>query len=93
MLNSEYLKGNEFDRVLLAKKFFDMSKKKEGKTVYEFLYEKGLLGFASGGCRPVLAVPFLEQAGFRDIQRIYRKNRSLFFMNWLTGTEIAIAVK
>lgn len=71
----------------------DMSKNREGKTLYELLYEKGLLGFASGGCRPVQAVPFLERAEFRDIQRIYRKNRSLFFMNWLTGTEIVIAVK
>jgi len=71
----------------------NMSKNKKGRTLYEFLYEKGLLGFASGACRPVFMKPFLEEAGFENIERIYRKNRSFFFLNLLVGTEIVIGYK
>lgn len=70
-----------------------MSKEKQGKTLYETLYEKGLLGFASGSCRPVLMKPFLEGAGFEGVRRIYRRNRSWFFLTSLTGTEIVIGRK
>lgn len=70
-----------------------MSKEKQGKTLYESLYEKGLLGFASGSCRPILMKPFLEGAGFEDVRRIYRRNRSWFFLASLTGTEIVIGHK
>jgi ubiquinone/menaquinone biosynthesis C-methylase UbiE len=71
----------------------NMSKDKDGQTLYEWLYERGLLGFASGACRPVQMAPLLEQAGFKHIERIYRRNRSFFFLNWLTGTEIVVARK
>jgi ubiquinone/menaquinone biosynthesis C-methylase UbiE len=71
----------------------NMSKNKEGQTLYEWLYERGLLGFASGGCRPVRMAPLLENAGFRGIERIFGQNRSFFFLNWLTGTEIVLARK
>jgi demethylmenaquinone methyltransferase/2-methoxy-6-polyprenyl-1,4-benzoquinol methylase len=71
----------------------DMSKDKEGKTLYESLYEAGLLSFASGSCRPVLMKPYVEQVGFEKVERTYRKNRSWFFLNWLTGTEIVMGYK
>jgi ubiquinone/menaquinone biosynthesis C-methylase UbiE len=71
----------------------NMSKNKNGQTLYEWLYERGLLGFASGACRPVQMAPLLAQAGFTRIERLYRRNRSFFFVNWLTGTEIVIARK
>jgi hypothetical protein len=70
-----------------------MSKDKEGKTLYEFLYEAGLLSFASGSCRPVLMKPYVEQVGFEKVERTYRRNRSWFFLNWLTGTEIVVGYK
>lgn len=87
---------SEFKRVLKPGGklvLVNMSKNKKGKTLYEFLYEKGLLGFASGSCRPVFLKPFLEKVGFEKIERIYRKNRSFFFLNWLTGTEIVLGYK
>jgi ubiquinone/menaquinone biosynthesis C-methylase UbiE len=71
----------------------NMSKNKDGQTLYEWLYERGLLGFASGACRPVQMAPLLKQAGFKDIKRFYGHNRSFFFLNWLTGTEIVLAHK
>ncbi|MBI5554617.1 MAG: class I SAM-dependent methyltransferase, partial [Elusimicrobia bacterium] len=58
---------SEFKRVLKPGGklvLVNMSKNKKGKTFYEFLYEKGLLGFASGGCRPVVLKPFLKEAEF-----------------------------
>ncbi len=82
---------SEFKRVLKPGGrivLVNMSKNKDGRTLYEFLYEKGFLGFASGGCRPVLMKPFLDEAGFKEVQRIYRENRSYLFLNRLTGTEI-----
>lgn len=71
----------------------NMSKNKNTKTLYEWLYEKSLLNFASGSCRPVLLKSFLEEAGFNGVTRTYRKNYSWFFLNWLTGTEIVIGEK
>ncbi len=86
----------EFKRVLKPHGklvLLNMSKHKESKTFYEFLYEKGLLSFASGSCRPVFLRPCLEKAGFEKVERIYRGNRSWFFLNWLTGTEIVVGYK
>jgi demethylmenaquinone methyltransferase/2-methoxy-6-polyprenyl-1,4-benzoquinol methylase len=87
---------SEFKRVLKPGGrlvLVNMSNNRAGKTLYEFLYERGLLGFASGGCRPVFLRPFLEEAGFERIERIYRRNRSWFFLNWLSGTEILLGYK
>lgn len=71
----------------------NMSKNKNTKTLYEWLYEKSLLNFASGSCRPVLLKPFVEEAGFKGVTRTYRNNYSWFFLNWLTGTEVVIGEK
>lgn len=71
----------------------NMSKNKEEKTVYEFLYERGFLAFTSGSCRPVFLKPYVEKVGFEIVERIYRENRSWFFLNWLTGTEIVFGHK
>ena len=71
----------------------NMSKNRNTKTLYEWLYEKSLLNFASGSCRPVLLQSFIEEAGFQAVTRTYRKNYSWFFLNWLTGTEIVIGKK
>lgn len=82
---------SEFKRVLKPGGkivLVDMSKGRQGKTLYEFLYERGVLGFASGSCRPVFVKPFLEEAGFDNVERVYGRNRSWFFLNCLTGTEI-----
>lgn len=69
----------------------NMSKDKDGQTVYEWLYDHRLLGFASGGCRPVQMSAYLEPAGFHGVQRTYSQNHSFFFLNQLTGTEIVLA--
>jgi ubiquinone/menaquinone biosynthesis C-methylase UbiE len=69
------------------------SKRRRGRTLYEFLYEKGLLGFLSGGCRPVLLESLVADAGFRDLKRVYRDNRGLFAFNRLFGTEIITATR
>ncbi|MBI4799453.1 MAG: methyltransferase domain-containing protein [Desulfarculus sp.] len=71
----------------------DMSKQGGGRTLYEWLYERGLLSFASGACRPVLMRPLVEAAGFAEVSREYRKNRSLFPLNWLHGSEIVTGRK
>ncbi|MBI5523731.1 MAG: methyltransferase domain-containing protein [Desulfarculus sp.] len=71
----------------------DMSKQGGGRTPYEWLYERGLLSFVSGACRPVLMRPLVEAAGFAEVSREYRKNRSLFPLNWLHGSEIVTARK
>ncbi len=87
---------SEFKRVLKPGGklvLVNMSKNKKGKTLYEFLYEKGLLKFASGSCRPVFMKPFLEKTGFEKVERIYGKNRSWVFLNWLIGTEIILGYK
>lgn len=63
------------------------------KTLYEWLYQKGLLGLLSGGCRPVLMKSLVQQTGFQKVVRIYRKHTSWFLLNYLTGTEIVTAIK
>jgi demethylmenaquinone methyltransferase/2-methoxy-6-polyprenyl-1,4-benzoquinol methylase len=87
---------SEFNRVLKPGGrlvLVNMSKSKNAKTLYEWLYEKSLLNFASGSCRPVLLKSFVEEAGFKTVTRTYRRNYSWFFLNWLTGTEIVIGIK
>ncbi len=71
----------------------NMSKNTHRKTLYERLYEGSLLGFASGGCRPVILGAIVEKAGFENVTRQYRRNLSWFFLNWMTGTEIVIGWK
>lgn len=66
----------------------DTSKEKKGRTLYERLYAKGLLGFASGGCRPVYMKPYLDEAGFEKTERLFGGNRSWFILLRLSGTEI-----
>jgi demethylmenaquinone methyltransferase/2-methoxy-6-polyprenyl-1,4-benzoquinol methylase len=86
----------EFKRVLKpggTLVLVNMSKDKKKKTLYEVLYERGLLSFASGGCRPVFMKPLLEDAQFIHVKRIYRKNKSFFLLNRLSGTEIVTANK
>jgi len=86
----------EFKRVLKpggTLVLVNMSKDKKKKTLYEALYERGLLSFASGACRPVFMKPLLEDAQFIHVKRIYRKNKSFFFLNRLHGTEIVTANK
>lgn len=86
----------EFERVLRPGGrivLVDMSKDHPGKTFYEWLYERGLLSFVSGGCRPVYLQPLLKEAGFVDVTREYRKNRSWFPLNRLHGTEIVCGYK
>ncbi|CAO0822618.1 hypothetical protein DFAR_3190014 [Desulfarculales bacterium] len=68
----------------------DMSKDTVAKTRYERLYEKGLLSFASGACRLVVMRPVVETAGFTGLARKYRRNRSLFPLNWLYDNEIVV---
>lgn len=87
---------SEFKRVLKSGGrlvLVNMSKDTDRKTLYEVLYEKGLLSFASGSCRPVLLEGYVKEAGFQKVQRFYRKNHSWFPLNWLHGTEIVIAHK
>jgi ubiquinone/menaquinone biosynthesis C-methylase UbiE len=67
----------------------NMSKPDERLTFYERVYARG---WAVMPCRPVLMGPYLEQAGFSGIQRIYRPGRfSLVSLLW--GTEIVLARK
>ncbi len=35
----------------------------------------------------------LDRAGLERVERIYRRNRSWLFLNWLTGTEIVVGYK
>ena len=64
----------------------NMSKPGERKTFYEAVYEKG---WAVMPCRPVLMAPFLEDAGFIEVRRLYRRSRGIFALLW--GQEIVIA--
>lgn len=87
---------SEFKRVLKSGGrliLVNMSKNTDTKTLYEVLYEKGLLSFATGSCRPVLLEGYLKESGFQKVQRYYRTNHSWFPLNWLHGTEIVIAHK
>ncbi len=87
---------NEFKRVLKPGGkliLVNMSKRTNKKTLYELLYERGLLGFASGGCRPIIMKPYLQKEGFEQVERSYHTNKSWFPLNWLTGTEIVVGYK
>ncbi len=67
----------------------NMSKPDERKTTYEKVYEKG---WAVMPCRPVLMQPYVEQAGFRNVRRLYRPSRgSIAAVLW--GQEILLAEK
>lgn len=67
----------------------NMSKPDNRKTFFERIYERG---WAVMPCRPVLMSPFLEPAGFMDIQRLYRPTRgSIVALPW--GQEIVLATK
>jgi demethylmenaquinone methyltransferase/2-methoxy-6-polyprenyl-1,4-benzoquinol methylase len=67
----------------------NMSKLDDRKTFFERVYE---MGWAVMPCRPVLMSPFLEPAGFTDIQRLYRPTRgSIVALLW--GQEIVLARK
>ncbi len=82
----------EFKRVLKSGGelvLVNMSKPDERKTIFEKIYEKGL---PVGPCRPVIMVPYLKQAGFENIQRLYRQTRG-FSLARLWGTEIVLAGK
>lgn len=86
----------EFRRVLKPRgklALVNMSKNIKGRTLYEALYEKGLLSFVSGSCRPVAMRELAEKAGFKDVRREYRPNHSLFLINLLHGTEIVTGIK
>jgi len=66
----------------------NMSKPDERRTWFETVYEKSRIE----PCRPVLMSPFVETAGFEDIQRVYRPTRgSLVALLW--GQEIVVARK
>jgi demethylmenaquinone methyltransferase/2-methoxy-6-polyprenyl-1,4-benzoquinol methylase len=67
----------------------NMSKPDEQKTFFERVYEKG---WAVMPCRPVLMSPYLEQAGFTNIQRHYRPSQGLI-VSRLWGQEIVLAQK
>ena len=67
----------------------NMSKPDGRKTFFERVYE---LGWAVMPCRPVLMSPYLEQAGFKDIQRLYRPTRG-GIVSLLWGQEIVTAHK
>ena len=67
----------------------NMSKPDGRKTFFERIYE---MGWAIMPCRPVLMSPFLEPAGFTDIQRFYRPTRG-GIVSLLWGQEIVLAHK
>ncbi|HUU43398.1 MAG TPA: methyltransferase domain-containing protein [Planctomycetota bacterium] len=69
------------------------SKDSARRTVYETLYERGLLGFVSGGCRPVLLERYVNEAGFEDVQRTFHVNRSWLPLARFFGAEIVTATK
>jgi demethylmenaquinone methyltransferase/2-methoxy-6-polyprenyl-1,4-benzoquinol methylase len=67
----------------------NMSKPDSRKTFFERIYEKG---WAVMPCRPVLMSPYLEPAGFTEIQRLYRPTRG-GLVSLLWGQEIVTAYK
>jgi demethylmenaquinone methyltransferase/2-methoxy-6-polyprenyl-1,4-benzoquinol methylase len=67
----------------------NMSKPDDRKTLFEKIYERG---WAVMPCRPVLMSSYLELAGFRDIQRLYRPSRGSI-VSFLWGQEIVLARK
>jgi len=83
---------NEFKRVLKPGGklvLVNMSKPDSRKTFYEKIYQKG---WAVMPCRPVLMSSYLEQAGFKNISRLYRPSHG-FIVSKLWGTEIVLARK
>ena len=67
----------------------NMSKPDGRKTFFERVYE---LGWAVMPCRPVLMSPYLEPAGFKNVQRLYRPTRG-GIVSLLWGQEIVTAYK
>lgn len=67
----------------------NMSKPDARKTFFERIYE---LGWAVMPCRPVLMSPYLEPAGFKDVERLYRPTRG-GIISLLWGQEIVTANK
>jgi ubiquinone/menaquinone biosynthesis C-methylase UbiE len=87
---------SEFKRVLKPGGrlvLVNTSKQGSKKSAYEFLYEKGVLGSVYGGCRPVMLAPFLRQAGFERVARVFRPNGGFLSLNPLQGTEIVTGNK
>jgi len=58
----------------------NMSKPDEQKTFYERIYK-----WTKIPCRPVLMAPYLESAGFKNVQRIYRSIRARNSFEWIIG--------
>ncbi len=82
----------EFERVLKPGGMLvlvNMSKPDARKTVFERVYERG---WAVMPCRPVLMSPYVENAGFTAVQRLYRPSRGLI-VSQLWGQEIVLARK
>lgn len=67
----------------------NMSKPDDRKTFFERVYE---MGWAVMPCRPVLMSPYLEPAGFNNVQRLYRPTRH-GIVSLLWGQEIVTAQK
>ncbi len=67
----------------------NMSKPDGRRTFFERIYE---MGWAVMPCRPVLMSPYLEPAGFKNIQRLYRPTRG-GIVSLLWGQEIVTANK
>jgi demethylmenaquinone methyltransferase/2-methoxy-6-polyprenyl-1,4-benzoquinol methylase len=67
----------------------NMSKPNSRKTFFERVYE---MGWAVMPCRPVLMSPYLEPAGFQNVQRLYRPTRR-GIVSLLWGQEIVTAQK
>lgn len=66
----------------------NMSKDHPGRTLYEWIYELVPLF----PCRPVVMNSFVQEAGFKDVQRIYRSSFS-GSIRLPFGTEIVTARK
>src|SRR5574338_1459598 len=65
----------------------NMSKPDGRKTFFERIYE---MGWAVMPCRPVLMSPYLEPAGFKNVQRLYRPTHG-GIVSLLWGQEIVTA--
>ena len=67
----------------------NMSKPDGRTTFFERIYK---MGWAVMPCRPVLMSPYLEPAGFMNVQRLYRPTRG-GIVSLLWGQEIVTAQK